>query len=110
MAATIMGQEPMRSPMRTLIVAGVVTCGSLLGTGASRASAQVFVATPGFAFGVGRPYPVYPYVPVAPVYPTVAYPPVVAPYPVVRPYPYVYAGPVYGPRPFYGRPYGFRRW
>lgn len=107
--------------VRTLTVAGVVALGSLLGTGADQAKAQVVVSTPGFALGVGAPV-----APVAPVYPGVGVgvigaPVVAAPvygYPV-RPYPYGYGygygrGYGYYGRPYYGhygyRHYGYRRW
>jgi hypothetical protein len=95
--------------MRTMTLAGVLALGSLLGTGAGRAQAQLFINTPGFSLGVGAPavgvypgYGVYPYAP-----------PVVAAYPVpVRPYPYVVGRPgIYGPRPYapyYARP-GYHR-
>jgi hypothetical protein len=96
----------MRPRLQTMTLAGVLALGTLLGTGAGAAKAQLFVSTPGFAVGVGTPvvgaYPVVPAVGFAP--------PLVAAYPVpVRPLPYVYARPgFYGPRPYppyYARPF-----
>jgi hypothetical protein len=95
----------MRPSLSMMTLAGALALGTLLGTGAGKARAQVFVSTPGFAVGVGAPvvgaYPVVPAVGFAP--------PLVAAYPVpVRPVPFVYGRPgFYGPRPVapvYARP------
>jgi hypothetical protein len=95
--------------LRIITVAGVVVLGGLLGIGAGRAEAQIFINTPGVSLGLGAPayglygggYGLYPGYGIGA--------PLVGAYPVpVRPYPYAYGRPgFYGPR--YGH-YGYRRW
>jgi hypothetical protein len=97
--------------LRTMLLAGVVALGGLLGTSAGVAKAQVFINTPGFSLGLGVPGGFYPGFG---VYPGYGLAPVYGAYPVVPAYPYVYRpGFYYGPRPYgpyYGSWYGYRRW